>query len=176
MRKIINLLIIVMIASVAVQADDYPIWYRVTSPANVRLGAGAEFDSFYTLTPREEVPGKEPEGGWVEINCYGFRGFIPSECVSKKESMTYLGYYYITGYDGCKDCSPNGITASQTRPVVGRTVAIAGLPFGTHIYIEGIGYRTVEDRGVGAGVVDVFVGSHSEAYALTSHRKVYIVK
>lgn len=53
-------------------------------------------------------------------------------------------------------------TASGAYPVSGRTVAMADLPFGTKVEINGQIY-TVEDRGVPSGCVDIYVGSHSEA-------------
>ena len=112
---------------------------------------------------------------------------ITPEMIKEKESskqpsassgnLTFLGNYYITGYDTCASCcgKSDGITASGARATVGRTVAMKGVPFGTQIYIEGIGYRVVEDRGVGAGKVDVLCGNHSECYAITGTYKVYIV-
>jgi 3D (Asp-Asp-Asp) domain-containing protein len=103
---------------------------------------------------------------------------VSSQDFSTSGEMTYLGNYYITGYDTCSSCcgKSDGITASGAYATVGRTVAMKGLPFGTVIYIEGIGYRVVEDRGVGSGKVDVLCGSHAECYAITGYYKVYIVK
>ena len=93
-------------------------------------------------------------------------------------NMRLLGTYYITGYDTCARCcgKSDGITASGRRATVGRTVAMSGLAFGTRIYIEGIGYRVVEDRGVSGGKVDVLCSNHSECYAITGRYKVYIVE
>ena len=64
-------------------------------------------------------------------------------------TLTYLGSYQIYGYDTCERCclKTDGITASGTTATVGRTVAVNGIPFGTRLYIEGIGERIVEDRG-----------------------------
>jgi len=78
----------------------------------------------------------------------------------------YLGQYTIYAYCPCAKCcgKTNGITASGTVATEGRTVA-ANLPFGTKIYIDGIGERIVEDRGGGikGKKVDVFMNSHLEA-------------
>lgn len=66
--------------------------------------------------------------------------------------MTYLGRYWITGYDICEECcgKTDGITASGAVAQVGRTIAAPReIPFGTTLYIEGIGERVVEDRGGG---------------------------
>jgi len=75
----------------------------------------------------------------------------------------------VTAYCACKICcgkSASGITASGTRPVAGRTVAASrSIPLGTRIHIEGIGWRTVEDRLARRydGRVDVYFASHTEA-------------
>lgn len=95
-------------------------------------------------------------------------------------TMTYLGRYYITGYDTCYQCCgkwAGGPTASGVMPTVNHTVAMCSdYPFGTKIYIDGLGYYTVEDRGVGRNCVDVFCNNHTECYAITGYRDVYLVK
>lgn len=94
-------------------------------------------------------------------------------------SKRYVGTYRITGYDSCYACNGNntGLTASGTRLTVGRTVAANRSDFaiGTKLYIEGIGYRTVEDRGCASGTIDVLCNNHSECYRITGSYKVYIV-
>ena len=105
--------------------------------------------------------------------------YCDPDAMKASVSMELLGSYYVTGYDACVACcgKTDGITASGALAEVGRTVAMCrDFPFGTHIYIDGLGYYTVEDRGVGKGCVDVFVNNHSEAYALTGYRDVYIVE
>lgn len=97
------------------------------------------------------------------------------------ENMEYIGDYFITGYDPwCSHCcgKSNGITASGAKATVGRTIAMSkNFPFGTRIYIEGYGIYTVEDRGVGAGVIDVAADSHEACYGLTAYNvPCYIVK
>lgn len=95
------------------------------------------------------------------------------------EDMEYIGNYYITGY--CMfSASENGgrsdgLTASGVIGTPGYTVAMKGIPFGTIIYISGLGYYEVQDRGVGSGVVDVACDTKQECYDITGHRDVYIV-
>ena len=94
-------------------------------------------------------------------------------------AMTYLGRYYVVGYDVCIECcgKTDGITASGTLATVGRTVAANGPAFGTRLYIEGIGERVVEDRGGMKGnVLDVLCSNHTECYAITGHYDVYIIE
>lgn len=105
----------------------------------------------------------------------------PEAPVKDREGMTYLGWYRITGYDTCIACcgKTDGITASGTNASVGRTCAAArNLPFGTVIYIEGIGYRTVEDRGggVNGNHIDVLCANHDDCYAITGYANVWIVE
>lgn len=97
-----------------------------------------------------------------------------------KPKLTSIGTCYITGYDNCVQCCgkwAGGPTASGVMPTVNHTVAMSSAyPFGTRIYIDGLGYYTVEDRGVGSGTVDVYCNNHSEAYAITGYYQVYLVE
>lgn len=93
----------------------------------------------------------------------------PTETVQEQTASTdgwqYYGVCTITHYCPCEICCgayASGYTASGTLATAGRTVAMAGVPFGTQVMINGAVY-TVEDRGVGSMWVDVFVGSHQEA-------------
>ena len=88
----------------------------------------------------------------------------------------YLGSYKITGYDICVHCcgKTDGITSSGTQATVGRTCAAPpDIPFGTRIWIAGIGERVVEDRGgLGSSKIDVLCADHAACYAITSEGKV----
>ena len=77
---------------------------------------------------------------------------------------TYLGNFKLTAYCNCAKCCgvAGNLTASGTVPTAGRTVAMAGLPFGTQLLINGAVY-TVEDLGTPYGHVDIFMNSHSDA-------------
>ena len=104
----------------------------------------------------------------------------PTEPVKAEPKLTLIGTMYITGYDDCVQCCgkwAGGPTASGVMPTVNHTVAMSSdYPFGTRIYIEGLGYYTVEDRGVGSGVVDVFCNNHAECYAITGYYEVYLAE
>jgi 3D (Asp-Asp-Asp) domain-containing protein len=53
------------------------------------------------------------------------------------------------------------------------------LPAGTEVYIDGLGWRTVEDNGSGIGgkTIDVFVDDHSYALQLgIRYAEVFIYK
>lgn len=88
---------------------------------------------------------------------------------------TYLGNFTLTAYCNCAQCcgTAGNQTASGTWPQAGRTVAMAGVPFGTQLLINGNVY-TVEDLGTPYGHVDIYFGSHSEALAFgLQHADVY---
>lgn len=94
-------------------------------------------------------------------------------------AMTWLGRYWITGYDTCYACcgKTDGITASGAIATVGRTCAANGFDFGTVLYIDGLGERVVEDRGALAGnTVDVLCEDHPACYAITGWYDVYVME
>ena len=76
----------------------------------------------------------------------------------------YLGNFTLTAYCNCAQCcgTAGNLTASGTVPTAGRTVAMAGVPFGTQPLINGTGY-TVEDLGTPYGHVDIYFDNHSDA-------------
>ena len=111
-------------------------------------------NEYLSDTPLVSEPIQQPEA-------------IESEPVA--ETASYSGYslgtYRITHYCGCASCNGSWAgspTASGSYPVSGRTVAMADLPFGTKVEINGQLY-TVEDRGVPSGCVDIYVDDHSVA-------------
>ena len=61
---------------------------------------------------------------------------------SPEEELEYLGTFEMTAYEWTGNPCANG-----NYPEVGYTVACNSLPLGTQVYIEGVGYRVVEDRG-----------------------------
>lgn len=87
-----------------------------------------------------------------------------TEASSDSGQGTYLGNFKLTAYCNCAQCcgTAGNLTASGTVPAAGRTVAMAGVPFGTKLLINGNIY-TVEDLGTPYGHVDIFCSSHEEA-------------
>lgn len=116
-----------------------------------------EYTEEYFEEPAEPLPPEEP---------------AEPEQPSEPAGMTYLGSYWITGYTATGSVCANG-----NYPSSGYTAACNSLPMGTVVYIEGIGTRVVEDRGgMASNVIDVFVDSTSDAYAITGTYDVYIVE
>lgn len=81
-------------------------------------------------------------------------------------AMHLYGNCRITFYCPCSACcgSWGNATASGAMPQANHTVACGDLPFGTRLLIDGQEY-VVEDRGVGAQQIDIFVNDHVEALA-----------
>lgn len=76
--------------------------------------------------------------------------------------------YVITAYCPCVKCcgKSDGITASGVKAVEGVTVAMnKSIPFGTKIYIDGVGERIVQDRGgaIKGNKIDLYFDSHEKA-------------
>ena len=86
--------------------------------------------------------------------------------------LTNLGTFTVYAYCPCTRCCgqwSGGPTASGTMPEEGRTIAADWdvLPAGTEVYLEGIGWRTVEDTGSGimGDKLDLYMDSHEAALA-----------
>jgi len=84
----------------------------------------------------------------------------------------YLGSYMVTAYEWTGDPCANGC-----YPTTGYTVACNSLPLGTHIYIEGVGERVVEDRGGGGSDwIDLYLGDPDACWNWgVKYRDVWIV-
>lgn len=87
----------------------------------------------------------------------------------------YAGEFEITYYCPCAKCcgKTDGITASGTLAIEGQTVSADWdlFPPGTQIYINGIGYRVVEDKGgaIKGNRLDVYMDSHEAALEAGRH-------
>ena len=96
--------------------------------------------------------------------------------------VTPLGHFDVTAYCICVICTEmwsyehpdntNGMdfvqrTASGTIPTPGRTIAVdtSLIPFGSHVYITGLGWRVAEDRGgaIRNNRLDVLKSCHDAA-------------
>ena len=81
------------------------------------------------------------------------------------DTMKYLGNFTLTAYCSCPLCCgkwSGGMAAGGVYPVQGRTVAMAGVEFGTKLVIGDQVY-TVEDRGTPYGHVDIYLVNHADA-------------
>ena len=96
------------------------------------------------------------------------------ELHSEEYELIYLGEFKLTAY--CAELHPHicgegrGITASGTIATPGRTIGVdpSLIPYGTEVYIEGLGWRTAEDTGgaINEKHIDVLVDTHEGALQL----------
>ena len=130
------------------------------------------------VIPRgKEVKVKQRQDGWAKVEYDGQLGYVCGEYIQEERppNRTYLGNYLITAYEdtGC-------VCANGNYPAVGYTVAHNTLPFGTRLYIEGIGERVVEDRGpdyLGSEWLDLYLGDDDECYVWgEKHLDVYMLE
>lgn len=95
---------------------------------------------------------------------------------------TYLGVYLITGYTA-EAGFPAGQATHSGYPVGPGVCAMnywqrigLGIEWGELLYIEGLGTFAVYDSGCEWGVVDVWVPTNAEAFAMTANYNVYLVR
>jgi 3D (Asp-Asp-Asp) domain-containing protein len=71
------------------------------------------------------------------------------------------------------------VTASGDKVVPGETAAAGpNIPFGTKIYVEGLGWRTVNDRGrlVGPNDIDLAAATKEESIEFGRQKRLVIIK
>lgn len=109
---------------------------------------------------------------------------IINELKQTEHNIKYLGKFKITHY--CNEpyehiCGyGKRTTASGVKTDVGTTIAVdtSVIPFGTKVYVDGIGWREAQDRGgaIKNNKIDVLVDTHDEANALgTFYKDVWIL-
>lgn len=91
--------------------------------------------------------------------------------------MEYVGDYRVTAFNYEEGNGENYYTASGAEPIPYYTVATGDeFPFGTVLYIEGLGYAEVQDRGgFGPGIIDYHIGDDPMSSFEDRVRAVYVV-
>ena len=87
------------------------------------------------------------------------------EIPAETSNLSYYGQCRITFYCAgscCCGAYATGYTANGSPVQANHTAANGALPFGTVIVVDGQEY-VVEDRGVGAYEIDIYVPTHQEA-------------
>lgn len=142
-------------------------------PHSPNAGLQAEDPYMVESLPAEpQDPGEPPEAIEVVTKDATAAEAVPAE---RWES---LGTWKLTAYCPCERCNGRGRawkTASGAPMVVGRTVAVGGLPFGTELMINGQIY-VVEDRGVHGHHVDILHASHAAANRFGVQRAEVFIK
>lgn len=164
-----------------------------TAPSGLRLrnnySTDAEILDVIPYNTEVEAVGYVVKGfeKWYKVEYEDKVGYVSSKWIKKPDEetetaaedshgdMEYLGNWLMTAYTHTGSVCANG-----NYPTAGYTIACNSLDFGTEIYIDGIGYRTVEDRGpgsLGSDWIDIFCDSYDECVAFgTQYRDIWVVK
>ena len=146
----------------------------VTAPSglNVRAERSTDSEVIEVLPFGFEVKITRTWKKWAEIGI----GFVSLDWISEAnpfDAMQYMGEWHITAY-----AETGYVCANGNYPTEGYTIACNSLPFGTEVYIEGVGFRTVEDRGpewLGSSWCDLYLGDHDSCVQWGSqYRKVWV--
>ncbi len=111
----------------------------------------------------------EPLNGWLRVEGDGYIKAEHTDTANPLDGMEYLGEWRITAYAETGYPCANG-----NYPMTGYTIACNSLPFGAEVYIEGVGFRTVEDRGpawLGDAWCDLYLGVHDECVQWGDQRR-----
>ena len=141
----------------------------------------AKYPEQYLTTWKYQLENEVKNGDTRAIEYYTSNYLQNDKKLFEEEILRDLGTFKVTAYCSCEKCcgKTDGITSSGAKAVEGVTVAadINELPFGTEIYIEGLGERVVQDVGgsIKGNKIDVFCETHEQALAFgVQYKKVYI--
>ncbi len=93
----------------------------------------------------------------------------PATQEETKPEFLDLGEFKMTAYCACSKCcagSADGITATGTKPVQGRTIAVDEdvIPYGSEVIVNGHTYRAEDCGGSIIGrEIDIYFDNHEEA-------------
>lgn len=94
----------------------------------------------------------------------------------------YLGTFMITGYSA-EAGFPAGQATHSGYPVGPGVCAMnysqrlsLGIEWGEQLYIEGLGTFIIYDSGCPWGIVDIWVETNAQAYAMTEYYEVYLLR
>lgn len=160
---IVDLVLIAFIACLAIKASaEY-----ITAPSGLRLRkAPVDGEVIEVLPFKSEVTVlDDPFPEWMLIETKdGKQGVVSAEWLSPDDPASewvYMGRWKLTAY-----VATGNPCASGVYPQAGVTLAQNDLPFGSVVFIQGVGTRTIQDRGpgyLGNSWADIFMSSYSEA-------------
>ena len=169
MRRIIIAIALAVLTAFSVQADI--VYVNAPSGLNLRQLPTVNSKSLQVLPygTKLVIIDDEPLAGWLMVEGGGYIKGDYTQPEDPQDDMELLGTWRITAYAWTGNPCANG-----NYPTTGYTVACNSLPFGTQIYIEDIGIRTVEDRGpasLGSEWCDLYLGDYNSCVQWGSQQK-----
>ena len=156
--------------------------YYPTQDLNCRIQPDVNSERVTTFSRNAKlIATKKSDNDWYYVSGNNYEGWCNGYYLSVDKAITKpathnnttstsnnSSIFKLTAYCACSKCCgkwANGITATGTTAVQGRTVAVypSQIPLGSSVYIEGYGTYVAEDTGVGYGVIDIYFNSHTEA-------------
>ena len=170
----VDIAILVFLMVMVIQTDaEYVNAYE---GLNVRARPNTESEVLEILPFATEVSGKIRKNGWMKLS--DREGYLKTEFLTQQnplDEMEFLGTWRITAYAETGSPCANG-----NYPTVGYTIACNSLDFGTKVFIQGLGTRTIEDRGpdwLGSEWCDLYLGDTADCIAWgDQYRDVYLIK
>lgn len=153
------------------------IYVSAPNGLNLRQIPSVESKSIGVLEYGQKVAvvDDEPLNGWLRVEGDNYIREEYTQTSDPFEDMELLGTWRITAYAETGYPCANG-----NYPQIGYTVACNSLSFGTQVYIEGVGFRTVEDTDGGAmGMewLDLYLGDYNSCVQWgDQYRKVWKIK
>ena len=159
-------------------AEAEVVYVNAPNGLNIRQLPGTESKSIQVLEFGQKVVVVDDEpglNGWLRVEGDGYIDGQYTQDSDPFEEMELLGEWRITAYAETGYCCANG-----AYPTVGYTIACNSLDFVAQVYIEGVGFRTVEDRGpqwLGSEWCDLYLGEYTDCVQWgDQYRKVWKVK
>ena len=177
-RIMIFALLISVMMAITVMADTK--YVNSMEGLNVRDKPGMDGNILSVIPFGVAVQLRDDEdyNGWYLIDYEDKDAYISAECTQDTnplDGMVHMGKWRITAYAYTGSPCANG-----NYPQIDYTIACNSLPFGTKVYISGVGFRTVEDRGptsLGSEWLDIYMGDVNQCIQWgDQYRDVFVVE
>ena len=167
---VLNLLMITFMLIMAYKAySEY-----VTSEDGLRVRKHPVNGEIIEVLPFGSEVFGEIENGWMRTEDGKYLCADYLSVNNPIDAMEYQGEWRVTAYAYTGSPCANG-----KYPTAGFTIAHNSLPFGTKVYIDGVGFRTVEDRGqtwLGEEWCDLYLGDYGSCVQWgNQYRKVWVM-
>lgn len=173
--------------------EDKPekqISYQIGVKTSMRNMPGESDNLLATLPAGTNVMLLGERDGYAMVQYDGMVGYVLGDDLMNSVEYARLNgeaiLFSVTSYCSCQKCcgafSPEVTgrephTATGTVPQEGRTIAVdpTVIPYGTHVYIEGMGEYIAEDCGGGVkgNHIDIYFASHEDAVKF-GRRQLYV--